>query len=378
MTTFIQIHALQSVPPSCINRDDTGSPKSAMFGGVKRHRVSSQAWKRAMRNEFTSHLDRSELGVRTLEVIREIANAIQTKREIGDELAVEFAQEIFTQAGFKVNEKKLKKEKDAKAADADATEPLPKSEYLIFLSRSEINALADLAIQLVDGEKPTKKAIREAFQKEQAFDVSLFGRMLANAPELNTDAACQVMHAISTHGANAEFDYFTAVDDLAPEDNAGAGMIGTVEFVSSTLYRYACINFDQLVSNIGDKDAAVRCVDAFIKAFALSMPTGKANTFANRTRPDLVLAEIGEQQPYSLVNAFEAAIKTEDSAIKNSVDALAKYREAVVAEYGQRAERSLHMSTRTVTSDEARELLTSNSSPVNFDDLVTGVAEVLK
>jgi len=36
MSSFIDFHVLQLVPPSCINRDDTGSPKSARFGGGER------------------------------------------------------------------------------------------------------------------------------------------------------------------------------------------------------------------------------------------------------------------------------------------------------------------------------------------------------
>ena len=57
MSSFIDFHVLQLVPPSCINRDDTGSPKSARFGVVERHRVSSQARKRAVRNDLSAHLN---------------------------------------------------------------------------------------------------------------------------------------------------------------------------------------------------------------------------------------------------------------------------------------------------------------------------------
>lgn len=372
MTTFIQIHALQTVPPSCINRDDTGSPKSALYGGVKRHRVSSQAWKRAIRREFKEHLSTEELGVRTLEVVGQIAEEIQRQSDLSSQEAQTAAETIFKDAGFKINEKHKKK------VTEEGTEVSARATYLFFLSRSEIKKLAELGVAQHNGEKTTKKAIRAALQGDNAFDTSLFGRMLADAPEANVDAACQVMHALSTHAVTPEFDYFTAVDDLAPEDNAGAGMIGTVEFVSSTMYRYACINFDRLTLNIGNRDAALRCVEAFARAFVLSMPTGKENTFANRTRPDFVLAEITESQPTSLVNAFEQPVPTNGTIMTSSIDALSRYKTSLAAAYGETSKQSLRTCTVADLDSETVQRLDAFSETVKFDDLIERTIEGLK
>ena len=94
------------------------------------------------------------------------------------------------------------------------------------------------------------KEIINAFNRGKAIDLALFGRMLADLPEKNTDAACQVAHAISTHAVEREFDFYTAIDDLKPDDTSGADMMGTVEFNSACLYRYAVINWDKLVENL--------------------------------------------------------------------------------------------------------------------------------
>lgn len=304
--TFIDIHVLQTVPPSCINRDDTGSPKSAVFGGVARARVSSQAWKRATRTEFNNHLDVSELGERTVRVVERIAKRIsELDASIATERATELATDVLKETGIKV---KIEKKKDEDVEERHTS-------YLIFLSRAQINALAQIGVSVAAGEKLDKAAAKRAFADENSIDVALFGRMIADAPDLNVDAACQVSHAISVHAASPEFDYFTAVDDNSPKDNAGAGMIGTVGFVSSTLYRYATIDAQRLAENLGSPEAALRAIEAFVRAFVTSMPTGKQNTFANRTRPGLVLVEVREDQPVNLAGAFENPVQADGGVL---------------------------------------------------------------
>ncbi|WP_238598463.1 type I-E CRISPR-associated protein Cas7/Cse4/CasC [Saccharothrix sp. ALI-22-I] len=157
----------------------------------------------------------------------------------------------------------------------------------------------------------SKQEARARADRQHSVDVSLFGRMVADATDLNVDAACQVAHALSVHAVDNEYDYFTAVDDhkkADDEEDAGAGMIGTVEFNSSTLYRYATVDVDRLHDNLGDAEATRRAVEAFTRAFVSSMPTGKQNTFANRTLPDAVLVIVRETQSINLVGAFEEAI----------------------------------------------------------------------
>jgi CRISPR system Cascade subunit CasC len=299
--TILDVHLLQSVPPSNINRDDTGSPKTAVYGGVRRARVSSQAWKKATRDNFAATVDMNELGIRTKRVVELVAERIEhITGDIGHDGALSAAESVLTAAGITVKEPKGKK---------DAP---PESGYLLFLSAQQIDSLARLAAESVtSGESPDKRQAQDILKGKNSIDLALFGRMVADVADLNVDASCQVAHALSTHAVESEYDYFTAVDDVkaaAADEDAGAGMIGTVEFNSATLYRYATIDIDSLSTNLGDAQATQRAVSAFLTAFIRSMPTGKQNTFANRTLPDGIVISVRDDQPVSYVGAFEEPV----------------------------------------------------------------------
>lgn len=298
MTLYIDFHAIQTVPPANINRDEDGSPKTTVFGGRRRARVSSQAWKRAIRRDFTNHLDQADLGVRSLRIVDQVAARIAAVDESLSETAEELAVGAVTAAGIKVEKNKARR--------ADPSEDYQKTGALLFLSNPQIEALADLAIR-AEG-KPDRKEAKAVLSRGNSIDLALFGRMIADSPDLNVDAAAQVAHAIGVHSVVSEFDYFTAVDDKSPNDNAGAGMIGTVEFNASTLYRYATVNISALHANLGDGEATARAVEAFTRSYVTSMPTGKQNTFANRTLPEFVLAIVRDDQPINLAGAFEKVI----------------------------------------------------------------------
>ena len=328
MSTYVDIHIIQNLPPSCVNRDDSGSPKSAVYGGVRRLRVSSQSWKRATRLYFNDLLDAKDVGVRTKRVVEVLAERItEDAPELAGD-AVTLAEGVFKAARIKLSPPRGKK---------DAPQ---ESGYLLFLSTSQIARLAELAIASArDGETLDAKTVKKIFKEAHAVDIALFGRMVADDTDLNVDAACQVAHAISTHAAENEYDFFTAVDDdksRSEEEDAGAGMMGTVEFSSATMYRYATVNLDMLVENLGDGDAALRALEVFIKGFCLSMPTGKQNTFANRTLPEAVVVLVRDDQPVSLVGAFEKPIRTNeaDGYLARSVEALADHARAIEDNYG--------------------------------------------
>ena len=316
---FIDLYIIQNVPPSNINRDDTGSPKVAYYGGALRSRVSSQAWKRAMRETFPQLLDSSRLGKRTKKVAELIGQAITAKRPDHADSAADMARNVLVAAGFKV-----------KTSDrAGSDEGSDVTEYLIFIAAREIEALADLAIgwkdEGADTGKPTaamKKAVKDVFHGVQAIDVALFGRMLADVPDLNTDASAQVAHAISVDKVTPEYDYFTAKDDCAADDNAGAAMIDTLGFNSSTLYRYATVNVTALQEQLQDIDGTVEGAVAFTEAFIRSMPTGKQNTFANRTLPQTCVVMLRDRQPINAVDAFEDPVRAEDGTPVSRIAAI--------------------------------------------------------
>lgn len=314
---FVDVHVLQTVPPSCVNRDDTGSPKTAVYGGVTRARVSSQCWKRAMRIMFGDRLPSEKLSKRTKRIVSMVADEIWKLDNTVDSETI--AQKILETAGLKI--KSVEKGTDA----------------LFFMSNAQACVLAKLAIEDPETikEKPTKEAkekAHKALQQLPGIDIALFGRMVADDPALNTDACAQVAHSISTHKVCNEYDYFTAVDDRAPEDNAGAGHIGTVEFNSSTLYRYATVAAHELYKQISHDTVEAIC--EFVHAFVCSMPTGKQNTFANCTLPDAVMVTLRKDQPVNLVGAFERPVPASDEGyVTASAKQLIDYTKNVYQNY---------------------------------------------
>lgn len=298
---FLDIHAIQSVPPSNINRDDTGSPKTAQYGGVTRSRVSSQSWKRAIREYFYENSEQSNVGTRTLEIVKYVANKIQAIDSIIDEEeALDKADEVINKAGIKTKDYR--------------------GRALFFLGNTQAEELAQAAIEGIGD----KKALQEILRNNPAIDIALFGRMVADDPSLNEDASSQIAHAISTHAIKTEFDFFTAVDDLTPEDQAGAGMLGTVEYNSSTLYRYGNVAVHELLRQLEDKTKVVDTLKLFIEAFANSMPTGKVNTFANQTLPQALLVTLRDDRPVNLVNSFEKPVDSKDGYVDESIHRLAE------------------------------------------------------
>lgn len=297
---FLDVHAIQTLPPSNMNRDDTGSPKTAQYGGVKRSRVSSQSWKRAMREYFNANGEQSNVGVRTKEIVKYVADQIVAlDTSISIDNALKMADTVLVNA-------KIKKKGDVKA--------------LYFMGDKQARLLAQAAFD----EITDKKELQKIANSNPAIDIAMFGRMVAEDPTLNEDASSQVAHAISTHAVQTEFDFFTAVDDLAPEDNAGAGMLGTVEFNSSTLYRYANVAIHELLKQLDDEQSVRNSLILFIKAFANSLPTGKVNTFANQTLPQALIVTVRNDRPVNLVSAFEEPVKSADGYVIKSIEKLSK------------------------------------------------------
>lgn len=307
---YVDFHILQTVPPSCINRDDTGSPKTAVYGGVTRARVSSQAWKHAMRAAFAENAQ-MDVGKRTkkaAELVKEQILVLDPEQKKADKMA----KEALKYVGIKSDDKK--------GTDA-----------LIFISSAQAKALAELVV----GRCTKDEEYEEALIKNPSADMVLFGRMVAQKASLKYDAAAQVAHSISTHAVQNEYDYFTAVDDCQAEDNAGAGHLGTVEYNSSTLYRYATVNVMELAGQLGAEQTA-ETVRAFGEAFLFSMPAGKQNTFANRTLPDAVYVTLREDQPVNLCGAFERAVpRSAQGYAEPSKAALAQYAQQMYSSFAE-------------------------------------------
>lgn len=351
---YVDFHVLQTVPPSCVNRDDTGSPKTAVFGGKTRARVSSQAWKYAMREAFKDIFTEEQIGIRTRKVKSLLSNKIM---ELDGSIEQKKADELVEEAW---NACKSKSGKD-------------KKDVMFLISTLQIEEFAKTILELqkngeIKKNKKTKgkedeekvRRLKAALNSNPSIDLLLFGRMAAGAPDLNYDAAAQVAHSISTHAVSNEYDYFTAVDDCASEDSSGAGHLATVEFNSSTLYRYATVNVKELREHLNAEETLFT-VKGFAEAFMKSMPTGKQNTFANRTLPDMVYVTIRSDQPVNLVGAFEKPIPAgENGYVKESKKAFVKYAQNTYDEWVSEPMEAWHI------GKECDEL----GSAVNYQELM--------
>ncbi len=328
MGDFLQFHLLTAYGPSNLNRDDTGRPKSVVFGGAPRLRISSQSLKRAWRTSdvFAEKL-RDHLASRTQRLGKDVFAYLREGGMEEDE-ALKAARQIAKLFG------KLKSEKDSEPTFI---------EQLAFVSPEERQKAFGLADRALSGEAPSEPRPEDLLQRaDTAADIAMFGRMLADNPKFNREAAVQVAHAITTHRAIAEDDYYTAIDDLKsreePED-AGAGFIGVQEFGSGVFYLYVCVDRGLLSRNL-DGDGGIRnaSLSALIEAAATISPGGKQNSFASRARAFFVLAEKGAAQPRSLAAAFLKPVRGGDDYGKSSIDALEAYKDRLDSAYGDCAD----------------------------------------
>lgn len=313
--TYVDIHILQTVPPSNLNRDDAGSPKQALYGGARRARVSSQAWKRATRVAFVENEPGKEpKATRTKRIATLLTRRLAERTSLDADQASRIATHVLSPLGIKAG----KKDTETAYLLFFGLAQLERLVDLVADQATELSAMDDAALTAAVASLPVSKELGSG----HPIDVALFGRMVADIPSLNVDAATQVAHAISTHPVEIEFDYYTAVDDekdRSEGDDTGAGMIGTVEFNSATLYRFATVGLHQLRDNLGgDTDATVDALATFLAAFTRSMPTGHTNTFAHRTLPGLVSVVVRDDQPVNLVSAFEKPVRSTDGIAEES------------------------------------------------------------
>ncbi|XGB38775.1 MAG: type I-E CRISPR-associated protein Cas7/Cse4/CasC [Cyanobacteria bacterium LVE1205-1] len=330
-----EIHILQSFPPANLNRDENGMPKSTVFGGRPRARISSQCQKRATRLFYQQNasMDASHFAQRSRSWMP-MLQARLIKGGIDENKAAIAAKLALEVLGAKI--------------EGDTVE----TKTILFLGSVEIGAIAEILIKnwalvepsLVGKEPklPKEPNIPKAIEKTliengKPGDVALFGRMMASLPTINVDASVQVAHAISVNPLQQEFDFFTAVDDLGTDDDQGADHMGETGYNSSTYYRFTTLDTEQLQANLGTAVSAVGIVHAYAEAFIHAIPTGHQNAFAAHTLPAAVMAVVRSGQPISLVDAFENPVgpKYGKSLLENAVTKLDDHWADLVKMYGE-------------------------------------------
>lgn len=345
MTTFKQIHFLTAYPPSNLNRDDLGRPKSAIIGGTTRLRISSQALKRAWRTSevFVERLD-GNIGTRTKEMGIVVYKAL-IEKGVSDAKAREYGQMIGAHFG------KLQKE--------DKKDPLQcmRSEQLFYFSPRELTTIDALVVRVAAGEDISKESITATLIHEGgAADIALFGRMLASKDteeDYTVEAAAQVAHPFSVQRVSIEDDYFTAVDDL--NKGTGAGHIGVAEFSSGLFYGYVCINQDLLLENLRNDRALARAtLQALLESITTIAPSGKQNSYGSRAYASYVLVERGTRQPRSLSVAYLSPVTDTKDMLGAAIERIENVRSSMDTAFGAcvEAARTLNVPAKTGTLSE--------------------------
>lgn len=362
----LELHIIQSVPVSCLNRDDLNSPKTAIFGGVQRARVSSQSWKRAIRELAKERSPEFFKANRSRRMVHELSIKLE-KKDIAKDIAIIISQQVAgiietldsktdadgykkiktmmffsdaeyeaisnalsnniieiatkvhdSQRAFEVAKHAFEKMNDTDPKKEETKKTLEKLEKEIETGRK--------GLLKAFGAKPIKDAIKSA-QLKDAADIALFGRMVANDPSLNVEAATMFSHALSTHKADNEIDFFAAVDDLQSTEELGAGMTGTLEFNSATYYRFAALNLDMLADGDHLKHMTIEerqdVVRTFMEATIKAIPGARKNTMNGNTVPNYVLGVVREiGHPIQLINAFENPVRSSQGYAFKSVELL--------------------------------------------------------
>ena len=358
----LELHILQNFAPSNLNRDDTGAPKDCEFGGVRRARISSQCLKRAVRAAFSTHglIPAADMAARTKRLVEQVVLRLTAANGRPEQQAAQLAKTLIEGGGFKIDDE-------------------ARTEYLLFLPRRHIEGLADLiqknwdilaaltpneseapapSDNAADKSKPRRTKRQEKADTKAAFprdlgkevakvladgerspDLALFGRMIADHPDWNVDAACQVAHAISTNRVGMEFDFYTAVDDFRGENTHASDMMGTIAFNSACFYRYSVLDLTGLEKNLNvtEKGDLRKTVEGFLRAAVLAIPTGKQNSMAAQNLPSYVLAVVRPVgAPLSLANAFLKPVRPngDQDLVDVSIARLEGYLQRMSGMYG--------------------------------------------
>ena len=339
MTTFIQLHLLTAYAPSNLNRDDLGRPKTAKMGNTDRLRISSQSLKRAWRTSDCFYQSLSDhIGVRSRRFARDWVYKPMVDNGISEKVAKESTIKIAGHFG------KVKAEKSPK-------DPLSnlEIEQLVHISNNEQQAIKQLVDLLISEKRePTDIEVKLLRKENSSIDIALFGRMLADSPAFNIEAACQVSHALGVSTVTIEDDFFTAVDDLNNYDvDAGSAHLGERGFASALFYTYVCISRDLLLENLnGDEVLVEKTLKALTESATKVAPTGMQNSFASRAYTSYLLIEKGSQQPRSLAVAYFKPIQSQD-LVNDAITRLEDQRDKLDKVYGQCADSRYVLNSET-------------------------------
>ena len=327
---YVDIHILQYLPPNNINRDDVGRPKTAIVGGTTRARVSSPRWSRAARLKMTEHIDKlkGDKGIRSKYLLSTVSSDLVEMS--GGKLSKADANELVMQEAVRAGiVSKVPSKEDAVKDNTKVMDGVDDKELVIrdsamttqlmFLTERELKEFTQAVYDMwvAKASDSEKKAKYKEILTGNSFDVVLFGRMMASSKDLTVEACASVAHAISTHEAKVDFDFFTGVDEL---NNEGSGHLGAQELISGVMYRYSTVSIHELFDKYSkEPEEIAELLKAYIESFVYSMPTGKTATTGPYTFPAAVMISVRDDRPQSLADAFVNPVRGEglvDASIK--------------------------------------------------------------
>ena len=348
----IDVHIVQTYPYSCLNRDDTNSVKTLIYGGVERTRQSSQSQKRPIRLAVENDLD--QRSIRTRRLSARLADHLEKERGWPKPLAARAGDHAVAASSIETDVQETQtNRKNAKPKPAG---PLS-TKAAIYLPETALNALADLAethradletakdlttLKSADAATaavlPTDKI--DAILTSSNGVINLLGRMLAEVGGAGVDGAVHIAHAFTTHETETQLDYFSLVDDITAlwNDTAGSAHMNTNEFSAGTFYRYLSLDLTDLLRNLnGDQAAALELVKSLLIQSVLAIQGAKHTSTAPFTLPDLVHIAVREDRPYSYAAAFETPVPQGENGgyLDGSLTALAEHADAVARFLGR-------------------------------------------
>lgn len=323
---LIEIHMLKNYPATNLNRDETGAPKSFIYGGALRGQITSQCLKRIWRmdEQFREELGKENFGIRTRKMPQEVE-----ERLLSMGVNAEFASAMRTKLTGLGNKENKKTETGDTAQN-------------MFFSERDIDTIAEVAREMLDSCADVKaiedlpfKDIEKEIRKKNVYpitvDMALFGRMVTSTAFANVEAAMHVAHAFSTHRVTVESDFMTGIDDLigcGNSEGSGAAFMGDVDFTSACYYIYAQIDLDifgQNLAGLSNRDEVVRkVVPALLRTMAFSNPSGKQSSFAGHVLPSAIMVECKDVKlSNNLANAFANPIRPIGDMVLESINKLA-------------------------------------------------------
>lgn len=372
---FLQIHTLVSYPASLLNRDDAGLAKRIPFGNTVRLRVSSQCLKRHWRSDLTQQVPEVPDGLRT----RSFFTRAVLPRLVSRGVPTDRAEALLEPLATAIIKGGVEK-------GGDMSQPvllgLREADYLADLATRVAGAAADSVSavkQLQDALKaPDERKNLAAMSKSAAgLTAALFGRFVTSDLLARVDAPVHVAHAFTVHGAATEMDYFTVVDDLNRDDESGAAHANQAELGAGVYYGYVVVDVPLLVSNLtgcergawrsADQSLSSKVLASLVKSIASRSPGAKLGSTAPYSRAELVLLEVGTEQPRTLANAFLEAVPAKGNILQLAADRIGDQLARVDAMYGDTAQ------TRRVSST----LQLAGLSPLAAQPLDSAVRETM-